>query len=80
MDNEKKPSIVATSKDGLIKDIKCWLAERGILANKRGFFLQLNRLDCKCEFKYKTENDIPNTNVVCKHGNKIIVYQKKLPT
>jgi len=36
--------------------------------------LSLKRVDCSCVHEYKTFEDIPETDVICEHGNKIIIY------
>lgn len=32
--------------------------------------------DCGCEVSYKNFDDIPETNVICKHGNKLLIYSQ----
>lgn len=66
-------SIQATSKETLILFLKEGGAQ---IDNKDDNFILLHvkRSDCGCERSYKTVDDIPETNVTCEHGNKIILY------
>ncbi len=70
------PCLVASNKDALIA------RQDNILCGKpRGQFhdhyLYVQRGDCGCVCKYQNPDGIPDTNVTCEHGNKIIVYTDK---
>ena len=34
----------------------------------------LSHPGCNCEFTYETIDDIPTEDVICEHGNNIIIY------
>ncbi len=70
------PCLVFPNKDALIA------SQDSLLCGKpRGQFhdnyLRVQGDDCGCVFKYHNPDDIPDTNVTCEHGNKIIVYTDK---
>jgi len=63
-------SVMANNKKQLVDWIKKQLRKGQSLK----VFLSTTRQDCGCVHSYKTEHDIPETDVICEHGNQIIIY------
>ncbi len=72
---EKPPIIVAANKDALIAN-----QDKLMCGKPRGQFHDhylCVQSDCGCVFKYQTPDNVPDTNLTCDHGNKMIVYTDK---
>ena len=67
---ESDISVMANNKKQLVDFMKKQLKK----GQSYKTVLSLKRVDCGCVHEYKTFEDIPETDVVCEHGNRIIIY------
>jgi predicted adenine nucleotide alpha hydrolase (AANH) superfamily ATPase len=70
-------NILSTNRTELIKFIDAKIEKSPALrkAKKDGKYTYLFlQAECGCTYSYKNKKEIPSKNVVCEHGNKIIVY------
>ena len=63
-------SVMANNKKQLVDYINGTLKK----GQELKIFLNMSRQDCGCKHEYKTEYDVPETDVICEHGNRIIIY------
>lgn len=63
-------SVMANNKKQLVD----WINKQLKKGQSMNTFLYTKRVDCGCIHSYKTEHDIPETDVICEHGNQIIIY------
>lgn len=67
---ESDISVMANNKKQLVDYMKKQLKK----GQSYKTVLSLKREDCGCVHEYKTFEEIPETDVVCEHGNIIIFY------
>ncbi len=67
-------NVIADNRQELIKYLMSYLLNNPSPLNYHEYLFAIERIDCGCEVRYKTFDEIPCKNVICKHGNKMIVY------
>ncbi len=68
-------NVIADNRNSLIGFIMQHLLENKSII-EYDYIFAIERNDCGCRRVYEKFDDIPDKNVICKHGNKMIIYSQ----
>lgn len=73
---ELNTNLIAENRQSLVNNIMSFLLNNNMSVIEYEYVLEINRDDCGCIVRYRNFDDIPSKNVICKHGNKMLIYSQ----